>query len=129
VWRRSGKIRGLAEQTKHANGSGEALKTGAETNQPVYGHADEEIHQDTCIHLKTLVLQRFGKVPVKRKVIDGIAYDYGDQVLQPSPGSCAEDLLLIRQGSVPSAGAAVDKATPECPKGGQASSYSSGSRV
>jgi hypothetical protein len=118
----------LAEQSKHANGSGKTLKAGAEANQTIDGKTDEKIHKDARIHLKTLMLQRLGKVPVKRKVVDSLSQDDGDQVFQPSAGSCAEDLLLIGQDSVPSAGVAAGF-TREYPKRGQGSSYSSGRRV
>lgn len=74
------------------------LEAGAETNQAIDGDANQEIDQDAQIHLKTLVLQRWGQVVEEGEVVDGVAQDYGGQVLQPSPRGGAEDFLLLLQG-------------------------------
>ena len=111
------------------------MQIGAEADQAVNGHADEEIDQNTRIHLKTLVLQGSREMREKGEVVDGVAKQYGYKVFEPAPGRRAEDFLLVRQGSVapggrlsrrtrsgaPAAENAVEQTTSACPKGGQPS--------
>lgn len=116
--------------SKDGIGSPLTVQVRAQANQAVQGQANHEIQQHARVHGKPLVLQRFRKVRPKRFVVNCVAKEDRDQIFEPSPGSRAENFLLLRQGPMVPAGAVPgapiraaeatgtkERPTPACPEG------------
>lgn len=72
------------------------LKFGSEADESVDACASHEIYQHAPIHLETRMAKRPREMRNERQIVDGVADEDGDQVFEPSPGSCAE--ILLRHG-------------------------------